>query len=300
VPALPAPERDGPMRNNRLVPLVLAVTGLLVVAGIASHGRPLAGGRGSGPTATFFDYVATTLVIVAVVMLGVLIWAVFSQRPGGWSPPQRRSYLMSSLVMLFSAAIVAYILSQTTFVQRLRELQEQMRNRTGTEQAQNPQPPGGENVRNPHIRWDEIGIVVALIAGTAVVLLATRHARRTPRPSRNRRSDLVSFALDESIDDLRNDPDVRRAIIAAYARMERALARAGLPRHPSEAPFEFLARALGSLDASAEAIEELTNHFEWAKFSQHEPSPSMRDEAIDALLAVRADLARPEPVGAGV
>ena len=48
---------------------------------------------------------------------------------------------------------------------------------------------------------------------------------------------------------------------------------------------------------SAEGAERLTVLFEWAKFSQHEPKPEMRDEAIAALLAVRDDLAR-EPVTA--
>ena len=33
--------------------------------------------------------------------------------------------------------------------------------------------------------------------------------------------------------------------------------------------------------------------FEWAKFSHHEPEPEMRDEAIDALVAVRDELRRP-------
>jgi hypothetical protein len=33
--------------------------------------------------------------------------------------------------------------------------------------------------------------------------------------------------------------------------------------------------------------------FESAKFSQHEPELEMRDEAINALVAVRDELARP-------
>ena len=83
------------MNARRLVPLGLGVTALLVVAGIASHGKPLAGGRGRGPTATFFDYVATTLVIAAFVMLGVVVYVVLSQR---WSPggPPRRSRSVAS------------------------------------------------------------------------------------------------------------------------------------------------------------------------------------------------------------
>ena len=40
-------------------------------------------------------------------------------------------------------------------------------------------------------------------------------------------------------------------------------------------------------------MHRLTDLFEWAKFSQHEPEPAMRDEAIDALVAVRDELRRP-------
>jgi hypothetical protein len=104
--------------------------------------------------------------------------------------------------------------------------------------------------------------------------------------------------LDESLDDLRREPDLRRAIIAAYARMERALAAGGLPRRPSEAPFEYVERALRELDASAEAARRLTGLFEWAKFSQHEPEPTMRDEAIDALVAIRDELRAPAAAAA--
>ena len=75
--------------------------------------------------------------------------------------------------------------------------------------------------------------------------------------------------------------------------MERALAAAGIARDAAEAPFEYLERALRGLDTSADAVHRLTDLFEWAKFSQHEPEPAMRDEAIDALVAVRDELRRP-------
>jgi hypothetical protein len=155
-------------------------------------------------------------------------------------------------------------------------------------------------VRDPNLRWDEIGIFVVLIAGTAVVLIASRKTKRTPRPWRLGRNEEVALAIGESIDDLRNDPNLRRAIVAAYARMEHALGRAGLPRHPAEAPFEYVERALVGLDTSSASVRRLTALFESAKFSQHEPEPEMRDEAIEALMAVRDELPRPaeEPVTA--
>ncbi len=281
------------MNTRRWLPLGLAVAALLVLTGIASHGRPLSGGRGRGPTSTFFDYAATTLVIFALVLLGVVIWFLFSKRNGG-GPPRDRSSLWASIVPLFAVAMIAWIFVHTGVIDRLRSLSEQLQKSQQAAQSHLPAEPPARNVRDARLRWDEIGIVVALFAGTAIVLLASRQAKRAPRPWRFGRREAVSAALDESLDDLRNDPDLRRAIVAAYARMEHALTRAGLPRHPAEAPFEYVERALGSLDTSAESVRRLTGLFEWAKFSQHDPEPKMRDEAIDALVAVRDELRTPE------
>jgi hypothetical protein len=108
--------------------------------------------------------------------------------------------------------------------------------------------------------------------------------------------EMLAAALDESLDDLRADEDLRRAIVAAYARMETTLAAAGIPRHHAEAPLEYMERALLTLDASAPAVRRLTDLFEWARFSQHEPEPAMRDEAVDALVAVRDELRASELV----
>ena len=102
-------------------------------------------------------------------------------------------------------------------------------------------------MRPAHIRWDEIAIFAALVAGTAAFVVAGRSKKRLRPPSWLTGSQqAVSLALDESLDDLRNEPDLRRAIIAAYARMEAALAGVGLARRPSEAPLEYMERALTS------------------------------------------------------
>ena len=196
------------------------------------------------------------------------------------------------MLSLAGAVAIASILLHSGFLKRFQNAAKQ--HPVAQPSAQTPTHRATpRNVRNPNLRWDEIGIFIALIAGTAVVLLASRRTQRAPRPWRIGRNQEVSLAIDESIDDLRNDPNLRRAIVAAYARMERALGRAGLPRHPAEAPFEYVERALESLDTSAASVRRLTALFESAKFSQHEPEPGMRDEAIEALMAVRAELARP-------
>ena len=287
------------MDVRRLLPIGIAVTALLVVAGIASHGRPLRPGLGVGPSATFFDFVATTSLLVAILVLAVFLYAVRTERAGR-KQPRSRMNIVSLVLTIAASAILAIAIANSKFEKRLRAA-EQKAQSTATPHAPaaDAPPATGKNLRNARIRWDEIAVVLVLIAGIGVYLYMTRDARRGLRPLQRRR-DAVSRALDDSIDDLRNDPNVRRAIVSAYARMETALAHAGVPRAPAEAPYEYLERSLVELDAGADAARRLTDLFQRAKFSHHEPAESMREEAIDALIAVRDDLSRPasEPVAA--
>jgi hypothetical protein len=105
----------------------------------------------------------------------------------------------------------------------------------------------------------------------------------------------LADVLDDALADLRAEVDPRRAIIAAYARMERLLAAYGVPRRAAEAPFEYLGRVLVDLRARAGPVFELTALFERAKFSHHAVDAVMKEEAIQALAAVRDDLREPEP-----
>ena len=278
------------MSTRRVLALGAGVAVLLAVAGIASHGRPLSGGRGGGPTPVFFDYVATTVAIFSLAMLGVVVYALAGKPVGGGRPRPRRRHLLSSFVTFAAGLALAWLLLHSGLEKRLRDLGQQTKGQQPaqtTGRLQQPKP-----ARNARLRWDEIAIVLVLLGGAAIVIIARRQAKRAPRPLRRERDAAVSQALDESLDDLRNDPDLRRAIIAAYSRMERALAGSGMPRHPAEAPFEYIERALSDLDTSAGSAKRLTVLFEWAKFSQHEPGPQMRDEAIDALVDVRDELRR--------
>jgi hypothetical protein len=104
----------------------------------------------------------------------------------------------------------------------------------------------------------------------------------------------LAAALDEivkdTLEDLHEDHDPRRAVIRAYARMEKTFAAYGVPRRPAEAPFEYLARVLDRLAVSAYELERLTNLFAWAKFSDHEIDSGMKDEAVAALAGLRAEL----------
>jgi len=100
----------------------------------------------------------------------------------------------------------------------------------------------------------------------------------------------VAESIGDAIDDLEAEPDARRAVIAAYARMEGVFARHGMHRLASETPVEYLRRLLLGLTSRADAVTRLTGLFERAKFSRHEIDGTMKQDAINALRAIRDDL----------
>ncbi len=285
------------MQARRLLPLGLVVTVLLAAAGLASHGRPLSASRGGGPSAQFFDYVFTTVVLLAIAIAVAAVIAMRSWKPSTPAPQPRKWHVTTTLMMFAGALLLSWFLYHTRFSGHLTNLaQRPPKTTTGSGKSIVPQLHG--HARGARLRWDEIAIVAALLVTLGAAAWAATAGNRPRPPWTVRPLEGLAVALDESLDDLRSEPDLRRAIIAAYARMERALAVAGTPRKPAEAPLEYLARALRSLDASAPAVTRLTDLFEWAKFSQHAPEPAMRDEAVDALVAVRDELRRPAAVPA--
>jgi hypothetical protein len=135
--------------------------------------------------------------------------------------------------------------------------------------------------------------LVAVLAGGLVL-----HRRRFgPAPDPAVAAAALSEVLDDSLDDLRRESDPRRAVIAAYARMEQTLAAYGLPRLVFETPTEYLTRVLVELHATAGSARRLTALFERAKFSHHAVPVGMKDEAIAALVELRDEL-RPQAVAA--
>jgi hypothetical protein len=139
-------------------------------------------------------------------------------------------------------------------------------------------------------------LAVAALAGVAALAwwLGARGRRKAREPLLATPAEALADVLAETLDDLRAEGDPRRAVIAAYARMERALAAAGLPRDAAEAPEEYLQRILADVAVTARAATRLTSLFAWARFSGHDVRPEMKDEAIDTLEQVQAELAAAE------
>jgi hypothetical protein len=150
----------------------------------------------------------------------------------------------------------------------------------------------------PSVSWLPIAIVVGLVLAGVVAYVVGERRARAGRPSREALEEQLAVVLDDTLDDLRAEADPRRAIIAAYARLERVLAANGVPRRAAETSDEYLPRVLHDLALDRGAIERLTALFTRAKFSQHDVDTAMKEEAISALEQVRDELrlARESPV----
>jgi hypothetical protein len=262
--------------------------GLLLLAAVGSRQE---GWRGDGGTLrevphTVIDS-AYTLVVLVVIAVGM---ALLLRLRRSWPEfrPRRAGSWQSVVFLITLALIVAYILATSDVGHRLSEL---IGNAAegGRERGAGPgrtQDPGGAG-RDPQFQW---WLALLVVAGAIGGYVWYRRSRRA-RPSEHRAlADELELVLTETLDDLESEPDPRRAVIRAYARMETVLAAHGLPRNPSEAPLEYLARVLRELHVRAAAAHALTELFERAKFSQHEIDLAMKEEAIAALATVRDDL----------
>jgi hypothetical protein len=240
------------------------------------------------------------LVIDAMLIVGAILGAVtmvlFALVYGGsyGSVALERRKRSSTMRVLTSVAIVIIAIFAVVAIRKAWSDRFGDR-RPETEQVQ----PGARAEGRPGesgdrtLDWRFVGgaFVVALIGSAYAARLLMRNAYgpdTTDDPA-----EAVAAILDDTLEDLLNEQDPRRAVVAAYARMERALAAHGLPRQRSEAPAEYLERALEELSASASSASRLTRLFEWARFSDHPVEPGMKEEAIQALVAVRDELTAP-------
>jgi hypothetical protein len=155
-------------------------------------------------------------------------------------------------------------------------------------------PHGRRAAVEPHFEYTVLWIALAGIAvgGGWFAYLWRSRKKRTAVPIELEQTVAEDFAssIGDAIDDLEAEPDARKAVIAAYARMEGVLARNGLQRRPSDTPVEYLRRILHGLTARGDAVSRLTSLFEQARFSRHTIDDSMKQDAIAALREIRDDL----------
>jgi hypothetical protein len=287
---------------RRLLPLGLAVTALLAIVALAARGRPLRanGGKNSGLPLAFWDYVFTTAVIVFAAGAIVSLVLYFILGRGEGTHERKSARTARSLAIILAVCVVLAIIGKHIDFHHLFHPHDH----------QPVTPPGsGRGLKGHHrhvpapnsgvsFQWPELAVVVGALLVLGLIVATRSRALSPLNWSRDGSAEQLAAALDQSLDDLRAEPDLRRAIVAAYARMETTLAAAGFPRRPAEAPREYLERSLLALDTSAPSVRKLTDLFEWARFSHHEPEPGMRDEAIQSLIDVRDELRGRAPVPA--
>jgi hypothetical protein len=285
----------GLSRPVKAVSAAVLLAGLLAVVALAARGgHP--GSHGAvhqrEVPARVGNDLLTILLLVYGLWLVVLLVAVVTFR-GKWKQPRRPWWrqMLILLVVFGALTLLGYRAMGGNFGKTARKNREQLSARTGTDSLHPRKlPPALRSPRRPaEFDWVLAGAIGGGLLLVAIVVLARRRGEEVVVLDETVEEELVAVVSD-TIDDLRREADPRRAVIAAYARMERVLRQHGLPRRPSEAPFEYLARVLGALRVRAGAVHDLTELFERAKFSSHEIDVSMKERAIGALVSVRDDL----------
>src|SRR5215203_5144512 len=282
-------------RSWRGVAAVAVLLGLLALVAFAAAGHSPGGGssRPSASTPSVLkDYLATIALLMLPAGAFLIFWAAFLKRAYKDVP------LMRSSSYPFSVTPRPFAYFFVLFVVLAIALQWGDRRNTGGGLVGQPSPgvpsnaetAKGQKPYDPHFQWLPIAILGSIVIGIggSMMLLTYRRRREEDDPEAMRVT--VAQVLSETLDDLVREPDPRKAVIAAYARMERTLAARGFPREESEAPDEYLARILAVVGASGHSVRRLTRLFERARFSEHEIDSGMKQDAIDSLTGLRAEL----------
>jgi hypothetical protein len=281
-------------RLVRAIGVATLLVGLLALAALAAGGRaPLDGdgAEGHGPSMVFWDYLFSTAVVLFVLAIPLIAWMFWVSRS---SQRRRTGQRRDLLVLAYVALACAAVVGASRLLEDAPNAQEP---RVPTVEARRASTADDEEQRAPEFRW----LPLVIVAGAAVALVAYQGARARRGAALDPRSDEelvdeLAALVEGTLDDLRREPDPRRAVISAYARMERVLAAFGVPRRPFEAPLEYLQRVAPDLErvpGAARLVFELTHLYERAKFSEHAIDPEMKEHAIATLESLRAELLAP-------
>jgi hypothetical protein len=284
-----------PPATGRSIRLALVAFGLLALLGVVAFASRSGLGHQSqaAPTPGYVSYAFTAFLIVFVLMIPVAAYGFIMQaREGEVARKSYRQRTLESIGMLFFFGALAFVV---IYLKRHHHhfLVPHLKGLNGKKKAVHGAS-GHAAAVEPHFEYTVLWIALVIIAlggGWLFYMWRTRK-RRTAIPLDREQTVAEDFAasIGDAIDDLENEPDARRAVIAAYARMENVLARNGLKRSPSETPVEYLRRILLGLTSRGDSVSRLTSLFEQAKFSRHEIDVSMKLDAIGALREIRDDL----------
>jgi Domain of unknown function (DUF4129) len=281
-----------PARNAFLT--TAGVLGALALVAVAARGSTEIGeGAARRPTDALIDIVFTLYLLVMAAGAVLFVYLLVLQRRAAAKEgrtPKRSDIRALAILLLFGALAALAARSLDEWNPTWRASSEGQPAGTVSTPSATTQPLAPE-AADPAFSWLPVLATLALILFAGGAWAFASRARSRARGELGPTLALaVADALTESLDDLRAEPDPRRAVIASYARLERVLAAHGVPRGKAEAPLEYLGRVLGELSVREIPARELTRLFERAKFSQHAVGPEMKERAISALETVRDDL----------
>jgi hypothetical protein len=281
-----------PVRSSRVARVggpVLLVLALVAIVSVAARGSTSSGSAASNaPGDTLLDTIFSLLLLLAVAWVAISVFSVVRWREHEFSAPKRRNDIRAIATLLaFGFALALYVRERGWHLAFTPQQTPLDRSDGGAG------VPGFDAGPDPGYRFQFawLPVVAALaLAALAVAALVIANRRANPSSAQAELAEELALTLDLSLDDLRAETDPRRAVIAAYARLERVLAAHGEPRQDADTPEEHLGRVLGHLDVDRRAVRRLVDLFVQAKFSQHDVDARMKDEAIGALEQVRDEL----------
>lgn len=288
----PLQQGQGHGRSLRLAGVLLALLVLLAVVSFASR---TGFGRASdaAPTPGYVSWAMSVFLVLFVLMIPFAVYSYLLQLREFGQKRAQKSFqarvIRSLLVMFVLFALGGLAIWFRSHHGTLLFNQSLVHGIGGRQHS----APHGAQTYKPTFQYPVLWGALAL--GAVGILWAWWAWRRKSQleplePLEPTVAEEVAASIGDVIDDLETETDARRAVIAAYARMEGVFARRGVERRASETPVEYLRRILLELTSRTEAVRRLTALFEQAKFSDHPIDDAMKQDAISALRTIRDDL----------
>jgi hypothetical protein len=264
---------------------------LIGAAALMPDGFPLARERGGGGVEPLispeaFDRIFSVMVVLSVVV--VVVGLAAGRRELGLRPDRPRW----AFGLLVGVALVGLVFLLAPLVGGLWDRPTVVPSPAASPAASPPRAPG-PGVSSALGTALTVALVVVLGGGVLTILWMTR-SRRAEDRTEDASSREVEGPSSEAV-----DPSVirepRMAVVAAYARMQRAVDSAGIERSASDTPLEVLAKVAGQRRTAWPSAGRLTGLFQRAKFSPHPVDETMRGAALSALAEVRGHLEESSP-----
>lgn len=277
-------------------PVLAGLLLIVVLAGIRAA-RPAV--AGTGPLRRDVLPLAGAFELVLAVLL-VALWLIARRRPNpGYPAAVLRAGLLRVIALgMATVAVLAGIGSV-----HLRPGHRARPLAPGKLAPPRPRPVKGAAVHTAASVTYILYALLALLLLAAIVASVLVILRRVPAGSAGHSVVLpaddgeLRDAIESGRRALRSFDDAQAAIIACYVAMEASLAGAGTAREAAETPDELLARAAKSGLLHGPAAGRLTELFYEARYSSHALPAAARDEAVQALDAIAAELARGDEGG---